>query len=682
MIFWKNYDFKLNNEYVYRKKRENIVASDTIIAFDIEVTQMFKPYDEWITYDYDIEEKEYTGKPCIAFPYIWQLCIDGDVIYGRKWDDVKDVFSRLNDFNVKLICYVHNLSYEFCFLRNLFKVKEVFARKAHSIMKCIFEGIENIEFRCSYFLTRLSLFEWGKKISKESGEVIEKKVGNLDYNVFRTEHTILSKEEMEYCEADVYVMFKGILLYLKKYKHVKDIPLTQTGEVRLRVKEVSNDCGFNKKALSLQPDTYDMYLKMLAVTRGGDSHANYIYCNKIFYDMQCLDYQSSYPFQMCCKPVPMTKFKRGVYVKEKNKCYILKIALIGVKSKKSLHYIPSSKCIDLRKNKKEKNLNYSKDNGRIINADYLELWVTDLDLDIINQVYKYDKCEVLDCYSSLLGYMPANIVKLILEYFAYKTSYKGVEGFESIYLFSKQFINSIYGMSITKLVQDDIVFCNKNGTYDFGLKTLEEKEDALSKQLRWASKNPLHYGFGLWCVTNGRKMLWDGFKTLGYDNVYYYDTDSYKGYFNKSDIEKINEKNLKLMLDMQKRYGFKDDLVFPKDSEGNVQILGQLDIEKSYQEVKFLGAKKYAYKQDNEYHITVAGLPKQCGECLNSLDEFTDNWHLTPKETGKMTTIYQESQPRPSICGYQVNVSKSVVLMPVGFTNTLAEDFINLISLL
>ena len=235
-------------------------------------------------------------------------------------------------------------------------------------------------------------------------------------------------------------------------------------------------------------------------------------------------------------------------------------------------------------------------------------------------------------------------------------------------------------MSITKLIQDTILFDDCVGEFDVQLLTLQQKAIELKKQVRYPNKNPLHYAFGLWTVTNSRKMLWDGFSILGYNNVAYYDTDSYKGYFKQKDIDKINKINLKYITNMQRHYGFDDSLVYPKAPDGTVQILGQLETEKPYDSFKTLGAKKYAYTQNGEMHITVAGLSKKASDYLNNLDEFNDEWYVPPSFTRKMSVSYDENQPQPIIYGHSVPNKKAAILSPVGFTVNMTDEFLNLIK--
>ena len=146
---------ELNNAYLYSKNRRKERRSNDIITFDIEVTSLWKIDGEYIPFSLDVDEKKYRDTERIAFPYIWQAGINDVIYYSRDFDLAKDFFNKINNLEIKCVCWVHNLSYEFEFLRNLFIPKDTFARKSHSVMKTFFVGIENIEFRCSYMLTRL-----------------------------------------------------------------------------------------------------------------------------------------------------------------------------------------------------------------------------------------------------------------------------------------------------------------------------------------------------------------------------------------------------------------------------------------------------------------------------------------------------------------------------------------------
>ena len=114
--------------------------------------------------------------------------INDEVYYGRTWEDLKSFLIRLDYYNSnKKIVFVHNLSFEFQYLKSVFNFKNVLARKKHKVMKCELEDF-NIEFRCSYMMSNCAL----KFLPKIFNLPVEKKVGDLDYTLLRTPITNLT----------------------------------------------------------------------------------------------------------------------------------------------------------------------------------------------------------------------------------------------------------------------------------------------------------------------------------------------------------------------------------------------------------------------------------------------------------------------------------------------------------
>jgi hypothetical protein len=84
--------------------------------------------------------------------------------------------------------------------------------------------------------------------------------------------------------------------------------------------------------------------------------------------------------------------------------------------------------------------------------------MTDLDWDTFKQCYYYDEMKVIQLHKSEAGYLPTEMIETILDYFQYKTSLKGLPDSESLYVESKQFVNSIYGVFVTKIISAIIDF--------------------------------------------------------------------------------------------------------------------------------------------------------------------------------------------------------------------------------
>lgn len=663
---------ELNNTYLYSKNRRKEKRSNDIITFDIEVTSLWWVDGEYIPFSLDVSEEKYRDTKRIAFPYIWQAGINDTIYYSRDFELVKDFFEKINLLEIKVVCFIHNINYEFEFMRNLFIPKEVFARKAHAIMKCTFFGIENIEFRCSYMLTRLSLENWGKQIG------VKKLVGELDYNKYRSPLTPLTEKELEYCEHDILVMYKGLQEYLQKYTKIHDIPLTQTGEIRLIVKSMMDKNKYNRKVANMQPSTSEEYALLLNAFLGGETHANYCNANIALKGVMSYDYSSSYPFNMCVRKYPQGKFLPMIYDKEDDRfLYILHIKLFNVESKTTITYIHKSKCLGIK--------NGTYDNGRIINASELEIICTCLDFEIIKKVYTC-KIEIINSYGAVAGYMPKEFIELILEKYNNKCALKNKDGFESIYMQSKQFVNGVFGMSVTKIVQDSIIFNNSDSSWSVEVKQGEELTKELIKHKKHISKNFLSFSFGVFVTAYSRKMLMDIVLSMPFEDVVYYDTDSLKFLNYKKNIhviEKKNEENLLLLKNIFNIKKIDKKLFSALDYKGETHIIGQLEFDGYAEIFKTLGAKKYYYEDKKGKHITVSGVPKNAVQFFDSVDDFKEYVYIPPYIDGKKIIQYNNEQEEYTFKdGYTNNYKYGINIRPCSTQINTTEEYLYLIGAL
>ena len=262
MIYWKEYIGHIPDLKGKRKVYDN-----TIYTFDIETTSFLILNGKQIpAIDY-LKLTKIKQENCIFMSnmYIWMLGINENVYYGRTWNELYAFLLRIEHWgtNAKKTIFVHNLPYEFEFLRNKFKVKNVFARKSRKVIKFELEEF-NFEFRCSYMMSNSSL----EKLPSIYGLDVKKLVGNLDYNLLRNSKTILNEEELEYCENDCLVVYEYIKKELETYKTVKGLPLTSTGHVRKELKEkIIKDYPYrNKVRRSINTDghIYNLLIKAFA----------------------------------------------------------------------------------------------------------------------------------------------------------------------------------------------------------------------------------------------------------------------------------------------------------------------------------------------------------------------------------------------------------------------------------
>lgn len=255
MIFYKEYDGHKANIVGNRKKVDN-----NIYTFDIETTSYLILDGKQIpAIDYlKLTKEEQSRAEFRSCMYIWMLSINETVYYGRTWQEFKNFLDRMEMYvKEKKIIFIHNLAFEFQFLKGIFNFTDVLARKSHKVMRCYFEDY-NIELRCTYLMSNCAL----KYLPKLYNLPVEKQTGDLDYTLIRTPITNLSESEMNYCQNDCLVIYYYIQKELEIYERVDKIPLTSTGHVRRELKNrVMNDWHYKhkvNKAINTNPHIYNL----------------------------------------------------------------------------------------------------------------------------------------------------------------------------------------------------------------------------------------------------------------------------------------------------------------------------------------------------------------------------------------------------------------------------------------
>lgn len=476
MEYWTEYQGHIPDIQGKRKKFDN-----TVYTFDIETTSYLILNNKQIpALDY-LKLSKQEQQECIFMSnmYIWMFSVNEEVYYGRTWEELKQLLLRIEFWgtDVKKYVFVHNLAYEFQFMRNAFKIKNVFARKSRKPIK--FELDEfNFEFRCSYMMSNSSL----EKLPDIYQLDVKKLVGNLDYSLIRNSKTKLTDKELSYCENDCLVVYKYILKELETYKTIKGLPLTSTGHVRKELKEkIIKDYGYrNKVRRSINVDGH-IYNMLISAFAGGYTHSNWIYTDEVIGNIDSFDFTSSYPYVMVTSKFPASEFRKMNITKfeQMKDCfaYIVYVKFKNIKCKYFNNFISQSKC--------KRILRGRYDNGRVIGADELEIVLTDVDLNFIRQTYEFDEYEILECYYSIYEYLPKQFIEFILQKYINKTQFKNVEGKEVEYALEKAKFNSLYGMTVTNNIKDNVEFDNEKGWSEIALnnetitKLLEkEKKDA------------------------------------------------------------------------------------------------------------------------------------------------------------------------------------------------------------
>lgn len=630
MIHWTKYYGHSPDIRGKRNKYDN-----TIYTFDIETTSYLVLNNKQIPAgDYlKLSKKEQESCLFMSNMYIWMLSINDIVYYGRTWEDLKNFLIRIEYWGTydKKFIFVHNLPYEFQFLRNVFKFNNVFARKSRKPIKAEIEDF-NIEFRCSYMMSNSAL----EKLPDIYNLPIKKLVGNLDYNLIRNNKTVLSEKELAYCENDCLVVYEYIKKELETYKDIKSLPLTSTGHVRKELKDkVIKDYSYrNKVRRSINIDGH-IYNLLVSAFAGGYTHANWIYADSIINNVDSWDETSAYPYVMVTHKFPATEFREMKLenINQMKECfaYIIYVRFKNIKCKYYNNFISQSKCKRILKGQY--------DNGRLIGAEEIDIVLTDIDFRFIIDTYDIESYEFLEVYYSIYDYLPKQFIEFILEKYVNKTEYKNVEGKEVEYALEKAKFNSLYGMSVTNNIKDEVLYDNDKGWEERPLEN-EEITKLLEKEKKIGF---LSFSYGVWVTAWARYNLLTNLVKLD-KYVLYSDTDSLKlkdGFdnsiienYNKSVIEKIEKVSKELDIPIEK---FK-----PKDKDGIEHILGVFEKDGTYENFITQGAKKYAYtkwikkekiKKDTNVikiendkalilEITVSGVPKKRSKSIKKIRRF------------------------------------------------------------
>ena len=670
MLYWKEY--KGHNVYnTYKDYDQNIYT------LDIETTSLFKlKGKQHNIIDYlKLTEKEKTNCILYSTMYIWQFSINDIVYYGRTWDELQIFLTKINiNSPYKKIVFIHNLSYEFQFIKSIFNITEVLARTKRKVMRCLIEEF-NIELRCSYFLSNTSL----DNLSKVYNLNVKKQTGKLDYNLIRHSETELTEEELLYCEYDCIVLYEYIKIELETYKYIQSIPLTSTGHIRRELKKYIQDKPQYKrlvnKAINTDPHIYNF---LIDVFTGGYTHANYLYTDEIIENVDSFDFTSSYPYVMCCFRYPSSEFKKCNVKRKKdlskNFAYLLEVEFNDIHCLTYNTFISKSKCKSIKGG--------VYDNGRIISADKITIRLTDIDFNFILLSHKISSYEIKEAYYSIYRYLPTDFINFILSKYQDKTTLKGQEGKEIEYTKAKNKFNALYGMCVTNTIRDEVLFDNVN---DWQTRELTNKEiqEKLNEEKK---KSFLSFAFGVWVTAHARNNLQELILSNDEYNIYS-DTDSSKlkqGY-NKEIIKTYNNKVLQRIHNTAKVLEIDENLFTATDIKGKSYTLGIFEYEGTYNKFITQGAKKYAYEIDNKINITVSGVPKKASKSLNSLDEFKDDYIFKYEDTNKNLASYIDEQKPTTILDYQGNVKRindksGIVLLPVNYTLKKSLEYVTLIN--
>ena len=509
----------------------------------------------------------------------------------REWAELQFFFNEicLRYSGYKIFCFVHNLSFEFDFLmKNISKPTHLLTNNTHAVISSRMENYLNIEFRCTYQLSGTSLAKLGKNLGCRKLD--------CDYRCIYPSDKVYP-HEWRYCARDNKIVALYVIQQAKEWGKLGNMPFTKTGRVRKKFYEFYEQTEKNPTWDLMPPE--DCYTALNNSFNGGIVITNPMLTNLKLKNVQSFDIRSSYPYAMISENFPR-KIKKITppNTLNYNEYWISKIRLKNIQTKYRWAWLSISKMENV-------SANSIWFNGKCIQCESCDRYMTNIDYEILCKTYNFEY-EILEYYELTEVQPLPECFMLTIDYFGkLKDELKeDLENYEYMsetymeklmeYQNAKADYNSIYGMMVQKLVQEEY-WIDEN--YLWHAKDMQYKYIE-GKHLR------RNFLFGVFITAYARRNIINFVLTNCPRTLVYIDTDSAKfiGNINPIDTHKLLPERFRTVKHLKK--------------------LGQFENEGVYDEFKTLGAKKYAYVKDRQIFLTVAGLPKKTYEQIQDIDDF------------------------------------------------------------
>ena len=538
----------------------------------------------------------------------------------------------------KTICYFHNLSYDWPFLQ-CFLIDEI-GKPVHQLNTKPHYPID-IEFgnglilRDSLIIAQKKLERWADELQVDH----RKSVGKWAYLAHRDQSGNFTPDELEYIEHDTLALAECLeKLRVQLHRHVYSMPMTCTSIIRQITRQEGRKNRARNRFIRMAPD-FRLYQKLVQTYHGGFTHNNRFAAGWIWPDPDhadqlptCYDFASSYPFRMLVDKYPRERFR---WIPEEISCdeilrsaettaFCLSFMACDIKLRD-----PSTPMPCLQYSKCMKTLDAELDNGRILSARYVEICLTEVDLQMIVDQYTFERHSCFDVYAASKGPLPRWFRDLVYKCFEDKTMLKGGDPVE--YSLAKARLNSLYGMCCQRSIRPEIIEDYETGEFKI---SETETEEAYQKYLD-NYNTILPYFWGVWVTAYAQKALFELGACVADSGIWLYsDTDSvYACGWDQDRLDAYNEKQKQRL--REAGYG-------PVVRDGREYWPGVAEFDGEYKEFIGLHSKCYAVrKTDGKLKITVAGVPKAGAEALkDDLRNLRDGFVFPGSLTGKLTHYY------------------------------------------
>ena len=652
MRYWSEFDYSVLSKVIVSKKKagkKGGTYNDVIIMCDTETSKHHINKDENVS--------------CVPNHVVaWTISFrawDTNIatLYGQSPVDFSECIELIQNAlpGDETFFYWHNMSYDWVFIRR-FMIRKFGSPDSQLNTKPYYPIYvkwtdKGITFKDSLILAQRKLETWASDLNVEH----KKAVGKWDYNKIRTQREVFKADELTYIENDTLAGVECIDATMKTLKkHIYSMPYTATGIPREEARKIGKKHGARDAFLSMAL-TYDQYKMGECVYHGGYTHGNRYKIERTLKNVVCYDFSSSYPAVMLNEPgYPCESFDNypdcsmsEIIDSSDEYAFMFKLILdepVLIDRFEPMPVLQFSKCV--------KCINPILDNGRILKADYIEIYCNDIDLRIIYEQYE---CSAHLCTNVIVAqkdYLPRWYTDYVYRLYYDKCTLKNSPN-QVLYNIQKAKLNSLYGMCSMKAIRNNIVENYNTGEYSntqlINHVTGEAYTDEELYQKYLDNNNTfLPYQWGIYITSLAQYNLFRLSKCCidekkGENHFCYCDTDSiYSTYWNKDKLNAYNDEVLRKL---------RANNYEPVEYEGQTFTPGLAEFDGAYSEFRVLGAKRYCcrYSDDTrnkeknrgKLKITVAGVPKSGVSCLNDdIDRFTDGFIFPGEKTGKLTHHY------------------------------------------
>lgn len=680
----------------YTKYADIPVAFDIEVTSDIQVCINGRIYPRCMATVAEVKRGNGFYKKA-AWMYSWQISFMNTetkiprAYIGRTWEEFEDMVLWLRhkydlSYDKRLVWVIHNLSYEFQFLKSRFIWDKVSAREKRHVMRCA--DIYGFEFWDSYVLAASSLAVVAHNLEKFR---VRKTKEKFDYSLIRSSMSELSADEKRYCINDVTILSAYMYEQTALYDMIISIPMTNTGRVRRLVQKACKSKSYRQLMKMLTLDYWQYELCEMA-RGGGLTLGSPQTAGDILEWIFGVDFVSDYPdIIITCDQFPMSAplTRYNITLEEfdnarfANKFFVCSVTFKNIKQKRlQASPVASSKCIF------PEEITPRLNNGKLFSAEKVSMSISSTMFQIIKQFYKWDDITINAGIEWQTDYLPRELVNVVAYLYKRKADLKTaindakeqgrtkseIAALQTEYALAKSQLNSCYGMLCQRLLTDKVDFVEDWDEDTVSLDNISEddKIDELKRYSNMGEGYRKRFSYMPWaiCIVDEAKLkLCRIIAEAGKDFVYG-DTDSAKIQFVKKHeafIDAFNKEQYERVERACDHFKFDDETrdVLLHNEGFAIGCADKNDM--LARKFKHYGAKRYLYQDmGGDIHVTVAGVQKAAFEkylrkCrLNYQDPFEvfkatedpiESLNLSPEWTGKQSATYIDEPT----CGFGID---------------------------